>query len=580
MESSWSSTRTTSAQEAMGSSSSSSSSSSGRIINCPDCGKRVPALNLELHQMRGQCLQTDIPVATPVPVAGTAVPLYAGAGPHSHMKTGSSVPNNSSSSRSSHAMKVATDHSRGSGTYQNTTDYQHQHQHQHQQKQEDDTTKRRSWLPPSLRRRRPRPNGSSPGGPDRYSSRASPSYVGNSSVSTYGAGPSQRMPSDHPPPPPHPSSHSGGSLYASNHHQHPGPTSSYSSYVDMTEEDPTEKDDHEVLHVRDVVNLADKYDSSDDDEDDDSSMQAEWACPRCTLLNPFPTDSCEACQYSNPVHGSSTEQPSDETSAHSSLVNVVRNPDPVRRERLIDDDYVTVDHQHHQQPSSSWDQNSGPTVGAGAILGTVLGAAGALVRGRNVGSGALHGAVQGAVGGAIVDQVFRDRNPMPPRRSHSMGPNALRPPPTRHYQSHHTSTTTAEGTDMMHMLLNSIMINGEQGRGYGQRVAHPDVDGMSYEQLLQVFGDGTRENRGAEPAVIASLPSQTIQNVERELPEDKRSCHICLEDFTSGDTRRTLPCLMDFMKDASTGGFVPVPLVPSANTRCPNMPRELPEDKR
>merc|ERR1712176_518804 len=88
------------------------------------------------------------------------------------------------------------------------------------------------------------------------------------------------------------------------------------------------------------------------------------------------------------------------------------------------------------------------------------------------------------------------------------------------------------------------------------------VDGMNYEQLLQAFGDGT-ENLAAEERDIQSLPTAVIQDPLKELPEDARKCAICLEDFQSGETRKTMPCLHGFHEECvnkwlRTNGACPV----------------------
>lgn len=73
------------------------------------------------------------------------------------------------------------------------------------------------------------------------------------------------------------------------------------------------------------------------------------------------------------------------------------------------------------------------------------------------------------------------------------------------------------------------------------------IDDMSYEQLLEAFGDGSENRlRGADAYVVDNLPVATLEDVERELPEGARQCAICLEDFQNGDRRRTLPCLHGF----------------------------------
>ena len=72
-------------------------------------------------------------------------------------------------------------------------------------------------------------------------------------------------------------------------------------------------------------------------------------------------------------------------------------------------------------------------------------------------------------------------------------------------------------------------------------------DNMSYEQLLEMYGDGSENlRRGASSTTISSLPSIKIVDLERQLPEDKRQCTICLEDFRAGDDRTSLPCLHGF----------------------------------
>lgn len=74
-----------------------------------------------------------------------------------------------------------------------------------------------------------------------------------------------------------------------------------------------------------------------------------------------------------------------------------------------------------------------------------------------------------------------------------------------------------------------------------------NVDNMSYEQLLQRFGNGC-ENRGATIETISSLPISIVSD-PGQLPEDKRQCCICLEDFSQGDGRTSLPCLHGFHTD-------------------------------
>ena len=116
--------------------------------------------------------------------------------------------------------------------------------------------------------------------------------------------------------------------------------------------------------------------------------------------------------------------------------------------------------------------------------------------------------------------------------------------------NHHDNHRAFEQIGRMHMMHAS----GAPGR--------ENIDNMSYERLLEVFGDGS-ENRGASSRDIASLPVSTISDPNRDLPEDKRECSICLEEFSKGDERTCLPCLHGFHKDCvnrwlESNGICPV----------------------
>jgi hypothetical protein len=91
------------------------------------------------------------------------------------------------------------------------------------------------------------------------------------------------------------------------------------------------------------------------------------------------------------------------------------------------------------------------------------------------------------------------------------------------------------------------------GGGGGSRYRHarhhqPNIDGMSYEQLLAAFGDGT-ENLRASEEIISSLPTHRVTLKANtgggvvDLPKDAQQCSICLDDFEQGQVRKTLPCL-------------------------------------
>ena len=113
---------------------------------------------------------------------------------------------------------------------------------------------------------------------------------------------------------------------------------------------------------------------------------------------------------------------------------------------------------------------------------------------------------------------------------------------------------------MMHSMLAQGGMAGGRGAAAGR-----NIDGMSYDQLLQAFGDGT-ENLGASVGAISSLPTskvQTKQDGSIDLPPDACECSICLEEFEANQTRKTLPCLHGFHeacidKWLNTNGACPV----------------------
>jgi hypothetical protein len=105
---------------------------------------------------------------------------------------------------------------------------------------------------------------------------------------------------------------------------------------------------------------------------------------------------------------------------------------------------------------------------------------------------------------------------------------------------------------LMSLMLHSFLQEQQGGGGMGRAAVaaamgggQNNVDGMSYEQLLQAFGDGT-DNLGAQEGHIQQLPTHKLDNPTSDLPEDARQCLICLEDFEKGDVRKTLPCLHGF----------------------------------
>ena len=271
-----------------------------------------------------------------------------------------------------------------------------------------------------------------------------------------------------------------------------------------------------VLQTGDFVDLTDHDDGRRDNDEDDSDTQSKnedgWTCPQCTLINPKTRTRCEACNLACPEQ----ERPAD----------------PVRQERLIDG--APFHNEENMYAMSS-----------GALLGGLVGAAGAYMTGHPLSSAALEGAVTGAVGGAVWQEVTSGRSPL---RRQNPAPS---PPVTRTVRRVNRNgvsfTTTTymsparfgAGNDpMMEQAMLQVMLGSPH---FGQR---RNIDDMSYEQLLQAFGDGT-ENRGATESSIRSLPTATVLDVDT-LPHDARQCMVCLEDFSAGESRKTLPCLHGF----------------------------------
>ena len=71
-----------------------------------------------------------------------------------------------------------------------------------------------------------------------------------------------------------------------------------------------------------------------------------------------------------------------------------------------------------------------------------------------------------------------------------------------------------------------------------------DVGDLSYEELLERFGNGT-ENRGASKEAIAKLKVSKVRNTAK-LAECDDTCVVCLENFVKGDKRKVLACSHGF----------------------------------
>lgn len=74
---------------------------------------------------------------------------------------------------------------------------------------------------------------------------------------------------------------------------------------------------------------------------------------------------------------------------------------------------------------------------------------------------------------------------------------------------------------------------------------------MHNAQLAELFGMMQQaqepEMRPAEGHTIAALPTHTVTAEEvHAMPDDHKTCTICMEAFKEGDTQRMLPCFHRF----------------------------------
>jgi ribosomal protein L40E len=334
-----------------------------------------------------------------------------------------------------------------------------------------------------------------------------------------------------------------------------------------------------------VIDLA-----QSDSEDDDDILDAQWVCPRCTLNNSMDSHQCEACGYTQ-QRITSNQSSNHHQQYHPNIQDssFARSPDPTLRERLIGID----PRQFHismmssspctgissEPPSTNNYQGGGVmrSIGGSAILGSAIGAISGLSRNRGFLSSALEGAVAGAVGGAISRSLSSPRRPptaIPIARAVA-GSSSF---PTSTATATTTTTTTTNSQPRTEsssesrtqaatfasmgrtfritagpgfrviVTSGSFPVHGMHMVGGGGGGGRDLLDGMGYEHLLDLFGDGT-EHRSTNPAVIRSLPTTTLKDVEKELPEDQRQCAICLETFQNGEKRKTLQCLHGFHEE-------------------------------
>ena len=270
----------------------------------------------------------------------------------------------------------------------------------------------------------------------------------------------------------------------------------------------------------------------------ESRRREQWACPRCTLLNDRDHAKCEACLHEN-------------TSRRNNNGNGSGGPSRGFYRDFDNDDRFVLGNGR----GSTNDRAFGSTVPTAATAAAAAAAGGASNSANRMSQGtALVSSYRDiqALNGAEEADSFR-----------ALGHG---------YRNTGTAFNDLRGA-LDGMIAAQESLASSDGGGWGrlrnfnhgvsrnsaflshllQAMTYPDsglgpresLDDMSYDRLLQLFGDGG-ENRGASLETITSLPVSTIVDPERELPMDKRQCCICLEDFCQGEERTSLPCLHGF----------------------------------
>ena len=268
----------------------------------------------------------------------------------------------------------------------------------------------------------------------------------------------------------------------------------------------------------------------------ESRRREQWACPRCTLLNDRDHAKCDACLHEN-------------TSRRNNNGDGSGGPSRGFYRDVDNDDRFVLGNGR----GSTNDRAFGSTVPTAATAAAAAGGASNSANGMAQGTAlvssyrdiqALNGAEEAdsfrALGhgyrntGTTFSDLRGSLDGMIAAQESLASPDGGGWGRPRNF-NHGVSRNSAF---LSHLL--QAMTYPHSGLG-----ARESLDDMSYDRLLQLFGDGG-ENRGASSETITSLPVSTIVDPERELPEDKRQCCICLEDFCQGEERTSLPCLHGF----------------------------------
>ena len=252
----------------------------------------------------------------------------------------------------------------------------------------------------------------------------------------------------------------------------------------------------------------------------------EWSCPRCTLRNPNTSNTCQACSH---IHHISPGTHQFQNPNGRNLNFEVREGNP------------------HVASAVS----SAVSVSSWSLLGALVGGpVGAIVLGGTA---------------AVLDGVSRihrhqaeQRGDPPPRPRFTFtttsvsttpwGGSTMRVSSNASGQRRNVTIRSRESnfsqmTPADRRILSMLLLNASS-----QGAAHPDQ--MSYEELLQRFGVGTENRRGASQETIDRLPLTKLdQKTIDQLEGNQSMCNICLEEFKENDEMRKLGCSHAFHKE-------------------------------
>ena len=280
------------------------------------------------------------------------------------------------------------------------------------------------------------------------------------------------------------------------------------------------------------------------DQEEGRNQNAGWSCQLCTYDNPNSSSECVMCSNSRPS-------------------------DQVYSERLIDEpDWCRILNESGERqspPTQNCNVSVNTTVARGAVLGALGGAALAYMNNRSVS--------QGAIGGAALGALFSLSPSNEPNTHDSENHNRMGGQNGEVHRSS-TMTTNTNGSRTVYTTVyrqsaspfhsRSRRVDNMDGASSifdemermlasvhqqnGGSVGFDGTDGLSYEDLLERFGNGNVQ-RSATEETINSLPTRTFTDPQRTSStssEEGRTCLICLEQFSEGTCVKTLPCLHQF----------------------------------